>query len=212
MDDANSGGSHLVTTRDQLLALFGPVSSLAAVKAIPRLDEHCRRFISLSPFLVIGSADPDGRADTSPKGDPPGFVQVLDDTTIAIPDRPGNNRIDTLRNLVENPECAVIFFIPGVDETLRLNGRARISTDPALLARMQVQGKPPILAIVVEIREAYLHCAKALKRARLWDPDSRVARDALPSLGRMVLDQTGLAEPIAAVEARIEQSYRDRLY
>lgn len=212
MDDAASSGSHLVTTRDQLLSLFGPVSSLAAVKAIPRLDQHCRRFISLSPFLVIGSADPDGRADTSPKGDPPGFVQVLDDTTIAIPDRPGNNRIDTLRNLIENPECAVIFFIPGVDETLRLNGRARLSTDPALLARMEVQGKRPILAIVVEIREAYLHCAKALKRSKLWDPASRVERSALPSLGKMILDQAKSSESLPEVEARIEHAYREKLY
>jgi PPOX class probable FMN-dependent enzyme len=188
------------------------VSSLAAVKAIARLDQHCRRFIALSPFLVIGSADREGRADTSPKGDPPGFVQVLDDTTIAIPDRPGNNRIDTLRNLVENPDCAVIFFIPGVDETLRLNGRARISTDPALLARMDVQGRRPILAIVVEIREAYLHCAKALKRSRLWDPASRVERSALPSLGRMILDQAKSNEPLPEVEARIEHAYREKLY
>jgi PPOX class probable FMN-dependent enzyme len=137
---------------------------------------------------------------------------VLDDTTIAIPDRPGNNRIDTLRNLVENPDCAVIFFIPGVDETLRLNGRARISTDPALLARMDVQGRRPILAIVVEIREAYLHCAKALKRSRLWDPASRVERSALPSLGRMILDQAKSNEPLPEVEARIEHAYREKLY
>jgi uncharacterized protein len=212
MDDVAPAGSHLVTTRDQLLSLFGPVSSLAAVKAIPRLDAHCRRFIALSPFLVIGSSDPQGRGDTSPKGDPPGFVQVLDDRTIAIPDRPGNNRIDTLRNLVDNPEIAVIFFIPGVDETLRINGRAKISTDPELLARMEVQGKRPILAIVIELREAYLHCAKALKRSKLWDPATRVERSALPSLGKMILDQAKSSEPVAEVEARIEQAYREKLY
>ncbi len=204
--------SHAIDSLSALLGLFGPVGTLAAAKAIPRLDAHCRRFIALSPFLVIGSTDREGRADTSPKGDPPGFVRVLDDSTIAIPDRPGNNRIDTLRNIVENPEVAVIFFVPGIEETLRLNGRARLTTDPELRATMAVGGKVPALAIVVELREANLHCAKALKRARLWDPDSRAARDAMPSLGRMVLDQTGLAEPIAAVEARIEQSYRDRLY
>jgi PPOX class probable FMN-dependent enzyme len=203
---------HDVRTLPDLLALFGPVSGLAAVKAIPRLDAHCRRFIALSPFLVIGSADRSGRADTSPKGDPPGFVRVIDDSTIAIPDRPGNNRLDTLRNIVENPDVAVIFFVPGVDETLRLNGRARLSTDPDLRASMAVHGKAPGLAILVEIREAYLHCAKALKRSRLWDPDTRVQRGALPSLGRMILDQTGSAEDVAAVEARIDQSYRDKLY
>lgn len=212
MDDTAPSGSHLVTTRDQLLSLFGPVSSLAAVKAIPRLDEHCRRFIALSPFLVIGSSDPQGRADTSPKGDPPGFVQVLDDRTIVIPDRPGNNRIDTLRNLVDNPEVAVIFFIPGVDETLRVNGRAKLSTDPALLARMEVQGKRPLLAIVIELREAYLHCAKALKRSKLWDPATKVERSVLPSLGKMILDQAKSQDSVAEVEARIEQAYREKLY
>ena len=204
--------SHRIDTLSDLLDRFGPVSSLAAVKAIPRLDAHCRRFIALSPFLVIGSTDREGRADTSPKGDPPGFVRVIDDTTIAIPDRPGNNRLDTLRNIVENPEVAAIFFVPGVDETLRVNGRAHLSADPDLLATMTVQGKPPVLAIVIQIREAYLHCAKALKRSRLWDPDSRVERSVLPSLGRMILDQTRSTEDVAAVEARIEQAYRDKLY
>ena len=171
MSDASN---HVVGDLDGLLALFGPVSGLAAVKAIPRLDAHCRRFIALSPFLVIGSTDRGGRADTSPKGDPPGFVRVLDDRTIAIPDR--------------------------------------LSTDPDLLATMAVQGKAPALAIVIEIREAYLHCAKALKRSRLWDPESRVERGVLPSLGRMLLDQTRSGEEIASVEARIEQAYRDKLY
>lgn len=204
--------SHRIETLSDLLGRFGPVTSLAAVKAIPRLDVHCRRFIELSPFLVIGSTDREGRADTSPKGDPPGFVRVIDDTTIAIPDRPGNNRLDTLRNIVENPEVAAIFFVPGVDETLRVNGRAHLSTDPDLLATMAVQGKLPVLAIVIEIREAYLHCAKALKRSRLWDPDSRVERSVLPSLGRMILDQARSSEDVAAVEARIEQAYRDKLY
>jgi uncharacterized protein len=212
MDDIAPGGSHLVTTRDQLLSLFGPVSSLAAIKAIPRLDEHCRRFIALSPFLVIGSSDPQGRADTSPKGDPPGFVQVLDERTLAIPDRPGNNRIDTLRNIVENPEVAVIFFVPGVDETLRINGRAKLSTDPALLARMEVQGKRPILAIVIELREAYLHCAKALKRSKLWDPATKIERSALPTLGKMILDQAKSSDSLPEVEARIEHAYREKLY
>jgi uncharacterized protein len=209
MSDASS---HDIRTLPDLLALFGPVSSLAAVKAIPRLDAHCRRFIALSPFLVIGSADREGRADTSPKGDPPGFVRVIDDRTIAIPDRPGNNRLDSLRNIVENPDVAVIFFVPGVDETLRLNGRARLSTDPSLLATMAVNGRTPVLAIVVELREAYLHCAKALKRSRLWDPKVQVERTELPSLGRMILDQARSTEDVAAVEARIEQAYRDKLY
>ena len=205
-------GSHDIDTPERLRALFGPVTPLAAIKSIPRLEEHSRRFISLSPFVVIASADARGHADCSPRGDPPGFVRVLDDSTIAIPDRPGNNRIDTLLNIVENPEVAVIFFIPGVDETLRVEGRARITTDPGLLDGMAVGGKVPVLAIVLSIREAHLHCAKALKRSRLWDPASRVDRGVLPSLARMLLDQTRAAMDIGTVEARIDQSYRERMY
>ncbi len=205
-------GSHDIDTPERLRALFGPVTPLAAIKSIPRLEEHSRRFISLSPFVVIASADARGHADCSPRGDPPGFVRVLDDSTIAIPDRPGNNRIDTLLNIVENPEVAVIFFIPGVDETLRVEGRARITTDPGLLEGMAVGGKVPVLAIVLSIREAHLHCAKALKRSRLWDPASRVDRGVLPSLARMLLDQTRAAMDIGTVEARIDQSYRERMY
>ena len=204
--------THDISSLERLLALFGPTSAIAAAKAIPRLDVHCRNFIALSPFLVIGSSDREGRADTSPKGDPPGFVRVLDDRTLAIPDRPGNNRLDTLRNILENPEVAAIFFVPGVDETLRVNGRARLTTDPELLATMSVQGRMPTLAIVIAVREAYLHCAKALKRSQLWDPARRVERGALPSLGRMVHDQIRSAEDVAAIEERIERSYRDRLY
>ncbi len=212
MDDVNPTTSHVIATREALLGLFGPVSALASIKVIPALDPHCRRFIALSPFLVIGSSDRTGKADTSPKGDPPGFVQVLDDRTLAIPDRPGNNRIDTLLNIVENPEIAVIFFVPGVDETLRVNGRARLSVDPELLARMAVQGKLPKLAIVVEIREAYLHCAKALKRSKLWDVSAQVPRTALASLGRMIIEQSKSTDPIPQVEERIEQAYREKLY
>jgi len=203
---------HAIDTPERLRALFGPVTPLAAIKSIPRLEEHSRRFIALSPFVVIASADAQGRADCSPRGDPPGFVRVLDDTTLAIPDRPGNNRIDTLQNIVENPEIALIFFIPGVEETLRVEGRARITVDPELLAGMAVGGKVPVLAIILAIREAHLHCAKALKRSRLWDPASRVERGVLPSLGRMLLDQTRTAMDVATVEARIEQSYRERMY
>jgi len=212
MDDVNPTTSHVIATREALLGLFGPVSALASIKVIPALDAHCRRFIALSPFLVIGSSDRTGKADTSPKGDPPGFVQVLDDRTLAIPDRPGNNRIDTLLNIVENPEIAVIFFVPGVDETLRVNGRARLSVDPELLALMAVQGKLPKLAIVVEIREAYLHCAKALKRSKLWDFSAQVPRTALASLGRMIIEQSKSTDSIPQVEERIEQAYREKLY
>ncbi|MBL8699261.1 MAG: pyridoxamine 5'-phosphate oxidase family protein [Alphaproteobacteria bacterium] len=212
MDDATSVPPHAVTSAAELREIFGSPSALAAVKVIPALDAHCRNFIALSPFLVIASTSRDGRADASPKGDPPGFVKVLDDRTLAIPDRLGNNRIDTFLNVVENPEIGLIFFVPGVEETLRVNGRAVISRDPTLLSRMVEQGKTPKVALVVSVREAYLHCAKALKRSRLWDPAAKVPRTALPSLARMILDQAKRDDPVEEVEARIEDAYRTKLY
>lgn len=212
MDDVASGPPHAVTSVAELREIFGAPTSLAAVKVIPTLDRHCCNFIALSPFLVIASASRDGKADVSPKGDPPGFVKVLDERTLAIPDRLGNNRIDTFLNVVENPEIGLIFFVPGVDETLRINGRATITRDPDLLARMVEQGKTPKVALVVTVREAYLHCAKALKRSRLWDATAQVPRTALPSLARMILDQAKRDEPVEEVEARIEDAYRTKLY
>ncbi|MEJ0067875.1 MAG: MSMEG_1061 family FMN-dependent PPOX-type flavoprotein [Pseudomonadota bacterium] len=154
----------------ELRALYGEPSGLAVVKQIDHIDPHCRHFIGLSPFLCLGSADSEGRQDVSPRGDMPGFVQVLDDHTLAIPDRPGNNRLDSLSNLQINPNVALIFLVPGVDETLRVNGLASLSTDPALLASMAVNGKAPKAAIKVAVREVYFHCGKALKRSKLWGP------------------------------------------
>lgn len=212
MDDAASAPPHAVTSAAALREIFGSVSALASMKVIPALDPHCRRFIALSPFLVIASASKDGKADTSPKGDPPGFVKVLDDHTLVIPDRLGNNRIDTFLNVVENPEVAIIFFVPGVDETLRINGRAVISRDPELLASLVEQGKTPKVALIVTVREAFLHCAKALKRSQLWDERAKVPRSALPTLGRMILDQAKRDDPIEDVDARIEDAYRTKLY
>lgn len=187
--------THDISSLERLLALFGPTSAIAAAKAIPRLDVHCRNFIALSPFLVIGSSDREGRADTSPKGDPPGFVRVLDDRTLAIPDRPGNNRLDTLRNILENPEVAAIFFVPGVDETLRVNGAASLTDEPAMLAPFAGRSRPPRLAIRVDVAQAYLHCAKALMRSALWDPASRIERSRLPTMGEMIHDQIGDPSP-----------------
>ena len=137
-----------------LSALYPEPSGLAKAKQIDHLDQHCRRFIELSPFLCLGSAGAGGGTDVTPRGDPPGFVKVLDDKTLAIPDRPGNNRIDTIKNLLDHPQVGMIFFIPGISETLRVNGRARLSQDPALLQSMAVEGKLPKLAIVVHVEEA----------------------------------------------------------
>lgn len=195
----------------KLRELYGTPSRIAVAKCLPALDRHCRNFIALSPFLVMGTSRADGQQDVSPRGDPPGFVRVIDDRTLAIPDRPGNNRLDSLGNIQENPRIGLIFLIPGVEETLRVNGRARISLDPDLLAGMAVQGKAPRSALIVEIEECYLHCAKALKRARLWGEENRIERSRLPTLGQMVCDQTGLEKPEEA-DRRLEEAYRTRLY
>jgi PPOX class probable FMN-dependent enzyme len=196
-----------------LVASYAPVSKTAAVKDIGRLDSHLRRFIALSPICLVATADAAGRQDVTPRGDPPGAFKVLDEHTLAIADRPGNNRLDTLRNLLENPEIALIFLIPGVTETARMAGTARLSVDPELLASMAVQGKPPKCAIVVSVRQAYLHCAKALLRARLWEGDYAQPKGTFPSIVRMIGDQVGLSEAEKKErEALTERAYKEGLW
>ena len=194
-----------------LKAIYGEAGALARQKLLSRLDRHCRNFISLSPFLVIGSASAAGPADVSPRGDAPGFVAVIDDRTLVIPDRPGNRLNDTLGNILENPQVALIFFVPGMNETLRVNGRARITNDEALLAPLAVQGKLPLSGILVEVEEAFLHCAKALIRSRLWAAESQIDRRSFPTLGEMISDQIeGLDRD--TVDAQIADSIKKRLY
>jgi PPOX class probable FMN-dependent enzyme len=195
----------------QLRELYGEPSERAVKKELRRFDRHCRNFIALSPFLVIASSDPSGRCDASPKGDAPGFVQVIDDRTLAIPDRLGNNRTDTLANLLQRPGVGLIFFVPGINETLRVNGRARVTTDPDLLGAMAVNGKVPRSAILIDAEEIYFHCGKALIRSDLWNPDKRVPRGAWPSLGRIIAEQVGGMDPDEA-ERQTAESYRTRLY
>ncbi len=186
---------------------------LAILKQLDRLDAHCRNFLAHSPFAVIGSTRPGRGTDVSPRGDAPGFVRVLDDHTIAIPDRPGNNRLDTMSNIVADAEVGLLFFIPGIDETLRINGTARISRDPALLAASAVKGREPRVMILVTVREAFLHCGKALKRSRLWHDDYRVDRKSFPSLGRMIVEQTKPADvTVEQAESFIAENYVTGLY
>jgi PPOX class probable FMN-dependent enzyme len=180
-------------------------------KQLLRLEKHSRAFIALSPFLVIASTDPDGRVDASPKGDAPGFVHVIDDRTLLIPDRVGNNRIDTISNLLECPGVGLIFFVPGLRETLRVNGRARITTDPALLEACAVNGKLPRSGFLVVADEVYFHCGKALIRSDLWNPKKHVKLSDFPSLGRIITDQIGEGD-VEAAERYTEESYRTRLY
>ena len=198
--------------------IFGQPGDGAVRKQLARLDKHCRRFIELSPFLCIGTADRNGKADVSPRGDPAGFVQVLDDKTIIIPDRPGNNRLDTMSNIMENPNVGILFMIPGFEDSLRVNGRATIVRDPEALKKAAVNGKEPKVAIRVTVDEAFLHCAKAFKRSRLWEADAIVDRSAMPSLGKMILEQ--IAPPskpptekeVAEGDEWIEESYKTEMY
>lgn len=200
-----------VQSEQELRTRYGETSRLAAAKQLPRLDVHARRFIALSPFLVISSHGGDGLGDVSPKGDAPGFVQVLDDRSLLIPDRPGNNRLDTLSNLLVNDGVGLLFLIPGVCETLRVNGRARVVTDDDLLAPTAVRGRLPTAGILVAVEEVYLHCAKALVRSKLWDDDHKVERRVLPSLGQMLADQIAGLDA-AEADARVEDSIKNRLY
>jgi PPOX class probable FMN-dependent enzyme len=179
-----------IDTREKLRAVYGEPMGIAVDKCLSRLDPHCKHFIELAPFAVISSADTNGDADVSPRGDGPGFIKVVDDNTIVMPDRPGNNRVDTLSNIVDNPKVGMLFFVPGVNETLRLNGTAEISTDPVLLDLFADTGKAPITAIKVTVEEVFLHCAKSLMRSKLWDPNTRIDRKTLPTLGKMIKDQT----------------------
>lgn len=196
-----------------LVASYAPVSVTAQVKDIGRIDVHMGKYIALSPTCLVATADKNGKQDVTPRGDPPGAFKVLDETTIAIADRPGNNRLDTLRNLLENPEIALIFLLPGTNETVRVAGTARLSTDAELLASMAVQGKPPKCAIVVCVRQAYLHCAKALLRSKLWSGDYAQPKGTFPSIARMVGDQVGMTEEQKkAGDVRVEIAYRDGLW
>ena len=195
----------------QLREIYGAPNERSLKKELTRFDRHCRNFIGLSPFLVIASSDPSGRCDASPKGDMPGFVRVVDDTTLLIPDRLGNNRVDTLGNLLARPGVGLIFFVPGINETLRVNGRASVTTDPALLEPLAVNGKVPRSGILVAAEEIYFHCGKALIRSDLWNPEKHVARGAFPPLGRIIAEQIGGIDPDEA-ERQTAESYRTRLY
>ena len=200
-----------VSNLNELNAIYGDPLDLVKMKTLPKLEKHCRAFIALSPFVTLATSGADGMTDVSPRGDAPGFVAVLDDETLVIPDRPGNKRVDSMTNIVENPNVGLLFFVPGMNETLRVNGKARITDDAALLEPLAVNSRAPAAGIVVQIEEAFLHCAKACIRSKLWHPDSQIDRKAFPTLGKMIADQLGGLEADAADEM-INQDYRDNLY
>jgi uncharacterized protein len=174
-----------ITTLEALEALYSPVNPTSLLKEIDHINAHYARFIEASPFVILATAGPEG-LDCSPRGDPAGFVRVADPKTLMIPDRRGNNRVDSLRNIIRDPRIALLFLIPGVGNTMRVNGRARISVDAALCESFAMRGNPPTSVITVEVERVYPQCQKALVRGRLWDASTHVPRESLPSVGEMM--------------------------
>lgn len=202
----------VLQTESDLRGVYRAPASLVKNKAFPTIDRHARRFIELSPFFCIGSAGADARADVSPRGGEPGFVHVLDEVHVAFPDRPGNNRLDTLTNLVHTPAVGLLFFVAGVHEMLRLNGTASITTQEDLMARFTHEGRPPRSVIVVKAREVYFHCSKALRRSDLWNPAKHVDRASLPTFGEIAKDQFNSIVPAALIDYALDRDAKKNLY
>jgi uncharacterized protein len=200
----------VVTTRERLRELNKLPSHRVSNKAIDHIDEICRRFIEACPFVMVASRGADGRLDLSPKGDPPGFVAVLDEKTIAIPDRLG--RLDTFENLLIHPEVGLFFIIPGNGDTLRVSGKGQIVRDSALQARLAVNGKPPNLALIVAVEEAFMHCPKCMVRSRLWKPELWPDRGNVPTLAQAMVAHGALTETIPEMQAIIDNDGEKRLY
>jgi uncharacterized protein len=193
-----------------LKTIYPAPSPRVIAKARPEIDGHAKKFIAMSPFCVLATSGSDGSVDASPRGGNPGFVHVAGPNQLLMPDRSGNNRIDSFRNIVEGSGFVqLIFFVPGIDETLRVGGTGRVSADPELMASMVEFGKPPRAVLHVDVREAYFHCGKALMRSKLWSPDIKVERAVMPSISEVIHDQTSLGEPES--QAVVEARYRTQL-
>ncbi len=203
----------VISSAQALREVMGAPSELVVRKQLDHLDQHARRFIERSPFLLIGTSGPDQIGDVSPRGDAPGFVAVLDDRTLVIPERPGNRRVDTLLNILNTGGVGLLFLVPGIEETLRVNGRASVVRDGALLDRLVARDKRPLLAICVEVRECFFHCAKAFKRSSLWQPETWQGRGGIASLAKTLVDQVKPANTsVQELESQIAESYATRLY
>jgi hypothetical protein len=206
------GSKQVVTSLAELRAIVGEAAPRSVKKEIASLDGYAREFIAHSPFVLMATAAADGRCDVSPKGGAPGFVAVLDEARLAIPDRPGNRRIDGMRNILQNGHAGLIFLIPGREDTLRVNGRAWISRDEELLDRMVFAGRRPQLAIGVAVEECYFHCAKAFRRAGLWDASGWPDPTAVASFAQMLHDRTKASGTVEDLECEIEERTRKQLY
>lgn len=202
-----------ITTTDELSALIGAPSQLSLKKELHSLDEHVRRFIAHSPFAILCTADAEGNCDASPRGDGPGFVRVLDDHTLLIPDRSGNKRVDSMRNILQTGRVGLLFLVPGFGETLRVNGRAQLIRDPEHLAPMTVNGKQPIVAIAVTVEQCFLQCAKAVVRSKLWDAHERPDLSTLPCAAQMLVDHAKMPEhDTASMQKLLDNAYANNLY
>ncbi len=202
----------IVSDAAQLRELIGDPKPRVVAKTMACLNQHCRTFIDRSPFLLLASSNAQGHMDISPKGDPPGFVQVLDESNLAIPDRPGNRRADTYTNVLQNPKVGLIFLIPGKSETLRVSGTARIVRDIALRESMAIQGKIPAFALAVEVEEAFFPCSKCIVRSELWDPAEWPELEGLPTLAETALEAAKLSMPLEELDKIIRQDALERLY
>lgn len=200
-----------VTNDSELRAVYRPPAPRAAQKVLDHLDVHCRNFIALSPLCVLSTANADGQPDGSPRGDPPGFVRVLDEKTLLLPDRPGNNQVDSLQNVLGNPRVGLLFFVPGMSETLRVKGRAEIITETEVLEEMKERNRAPMSGLRVTVEEAFLHCGRALLRSRAWDPEAQIERSAYPTYGQVLADQIAGADA-GEIDASEEAANRERLY
>jgi PPOX class probable FMN-dependent enzyme len=199
----------MIDSKETLRALYPPAKERSLKKQIGHLDKHCLRFIELSPFVVLASGSKEGHFDASPRGGDPGFVKTPDNTTLLIPDAPGNNRLDTLENIVGTGQIGLLFLIPGVDETLRVNGKVRLTNDAEMLRKFANEKRTPKLIIEVKVEDVYLHCAKALMRSKLWSAESQVERAVLPTMGQMLNDQTGIQTPAETREQMVERYKAD---
>ncbi len=204
---------NVVTSLDELTALIGTPSELVIKKQLSALDKHMEAFIAESPFLLLGTVGKEGHCDVSPRGDAPGLATILDSTTLLIPDRRGNRRADSLRNILETGQIALLFMIPGKGETLRVNGKACVVRDDRLLAPLAVEGKKPVVGIVVEVEECFLQCAKALIRSQLWERSVEPSMSSLPCFAEILIDQTKVkGQTVEELDKLIEKSYTENLY
>ena len=201
----------VIANNSELRTAYREPNERAQQKVLDRLDDHCKDFIAISPLCIISSLGADGLQDTSPRGDPPGFVATLDDKTLLIPDRPGNNQVDSLQNILVNPQVGLLFLVPGMNETLRVSGRAEIVTDKALLEPLSVKGRGPLSGLRVTVEEAFLHCGRALIRSRVWDQEAQIDRSCFPTYGQVLADQIKGADA-EVIDASEDEANRQRLY